>query len=105
MATTQKMPTTERTTPAKARAFHPPSAQVYAHQENHPDRASQPSTMSNSTPEVANPHQPRTVSSNTRAVNPAEDATNPESEGTSMCRAAGRGCSMLYAIGVVYDPC
>ena len=58
------------------------------------------STTSNSTPEVANPHQPRTASSTTRAVNPAEDATNPESEGTSMCRAAGRGCSMLYAMAV-----
>ena len=58
------------------------------------------STTSSSSPEVAHPHQPRTVSSTTRAVNPAEDATSPESEGTSMCRAVGRGCSTPYATAV-----
>ena len=98
MATTHKIPTIARPMPSAARAFHQPYVPVYALHDSHPDPPSHAWMMSNSHPEVANPHQPRTASSTTRAVNPAEDMLNPATDGMSMCRAAGRGCSTPNAM-------
>ena len=76
MATMITTATTDSTTPKKASTCHPPSAQVNARHESHPDAPSQPRMMSRSHPEVANPHQPRTTSSTKRAANPTDDAVN-----------------------------
>ena len=45
---------------------------------------------------ISNPHHPRTFTSTMTAMSPAEADTNPVTDGKSMRRQAGRGCSMRY---------
>ena len=45
---------------------------------------------------MANPHQSRTLTSTMTAVSPAEADMNPATDGKSMRRQAGRGCSIRY---------
>ena len=82
--------------PRKEGTCHQPSAFSNAHPESHAARPSHTATADRSIQEVANPHQPRVLTSTTTVAAPAIAIANPATDGNSMRRQAGRGCSMRY---------
>lgn len=93
--------TIETTMPAKASARHQPSARSKAHTENKVDSTSSPTTTSRSAVDVANPHQPRTITSIASINTPAQASENPATAGMSRDRPHGRGGLMTYDIFVI----
>lgn len=93
--------TIEMTMPAKASARHQPSARWKAHTESKVDSTSSPSTTSRSAVDVANPHQPRTITSIASINAPAQASENPATAGMSRDRPHGPSGLMTYDIFVI----
>ena len=93
--------TIEITMPATASARHQPSVFSNAHMESQADSTSSPTTTSRSAVDVANPHQPRTITSIASVNAPTQASENPATAGMSRDRPHGRGGLMMYDICVI----
>jgi len=91
----------ETTTPARASARHQPSARSKAQTESNVDRTRHPNTTIRSAVDVANPHQPRTITSIASAPVPAQAIANPATAGMSNDRPNGRSGLMMYDMFVI----